>query len=50
MRLFNTKIRFSTLKALLEKEIIPQQKESISFYTQGLSASASNMEKRLLLR
>ena len=32
MRIFNSKFNFSNLKSLLEKEIIPQRKESILPY------------------
>lgn len=36
MRIFNTKFNFSQLKSLLEKEIIPQRKESTSTLNQSL--------------
>ena len=29
MRIFNTKVNFSSLKNLMEKEIIPERKDSI---------------------
>ena len=40
----------SNLKTLLEKEVIPQRKESKSIHIQNLPPSEKNTEKKLSLR
>ena len=40
----------SSLKTLLEKEVIPQRKESNSKSIQNSQLSEKNMEKKLLLK